>query len=492
MKVLIAASEAHPFIKTGGLGDVMGALPKALKKLGVDVRVIMPNYKDIRKDIKDKLKYVKNFNVKVGWRNQYCGILEYDYEGVKFYLLDNEYYFKRDGLYGYYDDGEKFAFFDRAVLEFIKNTDWTPDIIHCNDWQTGMIPVLHKLEYIKDDKFKNIKTIFSIHNLFFKGMFSKEVLPELFGYDYEPFNNGSLEHYGAVSFLKGAINYSDKVTTVSKTYSEEIKTEDYGEKLDGLLRYRGDSLEGIVNGIDYDEYNPLEDKYIYENYDVKTLYKKAINKKCLQEELGLEVNSEIPMIGLVSRLTHQKGCDLIINILEELLRENVQVVILGTGDCLYEASFKDFGRRHKDKLSVNIRFSNEIAHKIYAASDLFLMPSLFEPCGLGQLIALRYGTLPIVRETGGLRDTVIPYNKYTGTGNGFGFRNYRADELLKITKYALEVYRDKKAFENLRVQAMMSDNSWEKSAKEYLRLYSEVIGEIAYKDIVEEIDKSFV
>lgn len=475
MNILMAASEAHPFIKTGGLGDVIGALPKSLNKLGVDVRVVMPNYRDIKKEIKDKLKYINNFNIKIGWRNQYCGVFEYDYEGVKFYLLDNEYYFKRDGLYGYYDDGEKFAFFSRAVLEFVKRLDWIPNIIHCNDWQTGMIPVLHKLEYIKEEKLKDIKTIFSIHNLLFKGEFTKEVLPDLFGYDYEAFNNGSLELYGGVSFLKGGINYSDIVSTVSKTYAEEIKTSEYGEKLEGLLRYRGSSLKGIVNGIDYEEYDPEKDKIIYENYTVNSIEDKYVNKEKLQEELKLPVNKNIPMIGMVSRLTHQKGCDIIINSLEEILEEEVQVVVLGTGESIYEEAFRDFERRHVGKVRAKITFSNDLAHKIYAASDMFLMPSLFEPCGLGQLIALRYGTVPIVRETGGLKDTVTPYNEYNNMGNGFGFRNYRSEELLKIVRYALSIYRNKSDWESIVLKAMNSDNSWEKSAKEYMDLYADIL-----------------
>jgi starch synthase len=477
LNILIAASEAHPFIKTGGLGDVIGALPKSLKKLGADVRVVMPNYRDIKKEIKDKLKYINNFSIKVGWRNQYCGVFEYDCEGVKFYLLDNEYYFKRDGLYGYYDDGEKFAFFSRAVLEFVKQLDWTPNVIHCNDWQTGMIPVLHKLEYIKEEKFKNMKTIFSIHNLFFKGEFTKEVLPELFGYDYEAFNNGSLELYGGVSFLKGGINYSDIVSTVSETYAEEIKTSEYGEKLEGLLRYRGSALKGIVNGIDYEEYNPEKDKIIYKNYNVNSIEDKYVNKEKLQEELKLPINKNIPMIGMVSRLTHQKGCDIIINSLEAILEEEVQVIILGTGEEMYEEAFRDFERRHGDKVRAKITFSNDLAHKIYAASDMFLMPSLFEPCGLGQLIALRYGTVPIVRETGGLKDTVNPYNKYENTGNGFGFRNYRTDELLNTVRCALSIYKDKYAWNRIVFEAMNSDNSWEKSAKEYMKLYSGILGD---------------
>ena len=475
MKILFVASESHPFIKTGGLGDVIGALPVSLKELGADVRVVIPNYRDIKEDIKNNLKYIDNFYVNVGWRKQYCGILQYEYDGVKFYLLDNEYYFKREGLYGYYDDGEKFAFFSRAVLELLKYIDWTPDILHCNDWQTSMVPVLHKLEYINEEKFKNIKTVLSIHNLFFKGMFSPEVLPELFGYDYETFFNGSLEHNGAVSFLKGGINYSDKVTTVSKTYAEEIKTPEYGEQLDGLLRYRGDYLEGIVNGIDYKEYDPGNDNYISFKYDYKTLDNKALNKEELQKELNLPVNKDIPMIGLVSRLTHQKGCDLIIKILDELLKEDVQIVILGTGDYMYEESFKSFSARYPSKLSANIRFSNELAHKIYAASDMFLMPSLFEPCGLGQLIALRYGSIPIVRETGGLKDTVSPYNEYEESGNGFGFRNYSHEELLNISKYALSIFRDKDRWNKIVKYAMDSDNSWGKSAREYMRIYGELI-----------------
>ena len=475
MKILFAASEANPFIKTGGLGDVIGALPVSLKELGQEVRVVIPNYSDINRDIKDNLKFVSSFTVKVGWRNQYCGILEYEYEGVIFYLLDNEYYFKRCGLYGYYDDGERFAFFSRAVLNFLNHIDWSPDVIHCNDWQTAMIPVLHKLEYIREEKFKNVKTVFSIHNLLFKGMYSADVLPELFGYDYEPFLNGSLEHDGAVSFLKGGINYSDKVTTVSKSYVEEIKTPEYGEGLEGLLQYRGMYLEGIVNGIDYKEYNPNTDKSIYINYDIETIDNKHLNKEELQKELNLPIDKEVPMIGLVSRLTHQKGCDLIVKILDELLKENIQVVIVGTGDYIYEESFKSFAFRYPEKISLNIKFSNELAHKVYAASDMFLMPSLFEPCGLGQLIALRYGSIPVVRETGGLKDTVIPYNEYTEEGNGFGFRNYSHNELLNIIRYALNIYNNKDRWNKIIKNAMETDNSWEKSAKEYLRIYKELL-----------------
>ena len=400
---------------------------------------------------------------------------EYKNEGVTYYFLDNEYYFNRDGVYGYYDDGEKFAFFDRAVLEFMKEIDWKPDVIHCNDWQTGMIPVLLKLEYIRDDFYKNMKTIFSIHNLFFQGIFPPEILPELFGYDYEPFRNGSLELHDGVSFLKGGINYSDKVSTVSETYANEIQTPEYGETLEGLLRCRSYALKGIVNGIDYEEYNPNKDKHIFEKYSVNNIKGKKANKKQLQRELGLTINEDIPIIGVVSRLTHQKGCDLIINILDRILQKDVQIVILGTGDYLYEQTFKNFQFRYPGKVSANTMFDNALAHKIYAASDMFLMPSLFEPCGLGQLIALRYGSLPIVRETGGLKDTISPYNKYNGVGNGFGFRNYNYNDLMNATEQALDVYNNKDIWKSLVLQAMHSNNSWEKSAKEYKALYSGLV-----------------
>jgi starch synthase len=470
MKVLFAASEAHPFIKTGGLGDVMGALPKSLIKLGVDVRVVIPKYKNIKDEFKQKLQFIKWFTVPVGWRNQYCGVFQYQYN-----FIDNEYYFNRDGLYGYFDDGERFAFFNRAVLEFIKQVDWQPDLINCNDWQTGMVPVLLNLEYKKDLFYSKIKTVFSIHNLLFKGSFSPKVLPELFGYDYMPLVNGSVELDGSVSFLKGGLNYCDQITTVSNTYAEEIKTPQYGEGLDGFLRSKSYYLMGIVNGIDYEEFNPQDDKFIFKNFSINSLGNKLENKIALQRELGLPQKKDTPMIGLISRLTHQKGCDLIVNMIDRLLQRDIQIVILGTGDYWYEETFKNLQYRYPDKVSANIKFDNALAHKIYAATDMFLMPSLFEPCGLGQLIALRYGSIPIVRETGGLKDTISPYNKYNGVGNGFGFKNFNSNELMQIIEYALTIYNDKNAWNNIIRQAMNSDNSWEKSAMQYKWLYEGVV-----------------
>lgn len=475
MKVLFVASEAHPFIKTGGLGDVMGALPKSLVKLGVDVRVVIPKYKNIKDELKQKFQFVKLFTVSVGWRNQYCGIFQYQYKGVIYYFIDNEYYFNRDGLYGYFDDGERFAFFNRAVLEFIKQVDWQPDLINCNDWQTGMVPVLLNLEYKRDEFYSKIKTVFSIHNLLFKGSFSPKVLPELFGYDYMPLANGSVELDGSVSFLKGGLNYCDQITTVSDTYAEEIKTPQYGEGLDGFLRSKSYYLMGIVNGIDYEEFNPQDDKFIFRNFNIDSIDNKVENKLALQRELGLPQKKDTPMIGLISRLTHQKGCDLIVNMIDRFLQRDIQLVILGTGDYWYEETFKNLQYRYPDKVSANIKFDNTLAHKIYAASDMFLMPSLFEPCGLGQLIALRYGSIPIVRETGGLKDTISPYNQYNGVGNGFGFKNFNSNELMQIIEYALTIYNDKNAWNNIIRQAMNSDNSWEKSAKQYKWLYEGVI-----------------
>lgn len=475
MKVLFVGSEANPFIKTGGLGDVLGSLPKSLIKADVDARVVIPKYKNINDKLKKELKFLKWFMVPVGWRTQYCGVFEYEEDGVKYYLLDNEYYFGRDGLYGYYDDGERFAFFNRAVLSFLKLVDFQPDIIHCNDWHTGMIPVLLKVEYAKDLFYYNIKSVFSIHNIKFQGVFPKEILPDLFGYDLEPYYNGSLAFDGGVSFMKGGILYSDRVSTVSYSYVDEIKTQEYGERLDSVLRERGYALNGILNGIDYKEFNPEEDKLIYETFNKNSLEGKAVNKKELQKELGLPVSENTAMISMVTRLTNQKGLDLVVDIADKLLQHDIQLVILGTGDYHYENHFRGLADRYRDKVSANIKFDNGLAHKIYAASDMFLMPSLFEPCGLGQLIALRYGTVPIVRETGGLKDTICPYNQYNGLGNGFSFRNYNANELLNVTEYALDIFRDKDKWESIVIQALNSDNSLEKSANDYSEMYKQLV-----------------
>lgn len=476
MKILFVASEAHPFIKTGGLGDVMGALPKNLVKDN-DVRVVIPKYKNIKKEFIEEMKFIKSFGVNVGWRRQHCGIFEYKFEGVTYYFIDNEYYFGRDGLYGYFDDGERFAYFNRAVLDMLRECDWIPDVINCNDWQCAMIPALHKLEYVNYNYglYSNIKTVLSIHNLLFQGNFDKEVLPELFGYSLEQFNNGRMELNGAFSFMKAGLVYADKISTVSETYAQEIKTSWYGEGLDGVLRERENDLIGIVNGIDYEEYNPKTDKFIFEKYDAESFSDKSLNKMKLQRELGLPVKKDIPMISVISRLTNQKGIDLIINIADRLLRQDIQLVILGTGDYEYEKHFKNLKYRYNDKISANICFDNALAHKIYASSDMFLMPSAFEPCGLGQLIALRYGAIPIVRETGGLKDTICAYNKYDITGNGFSFSNYSSKELIDTIEEAIRTFYRKDEWNLIVKNAMNSENSWDKSAKVYKELYRAII-----------------
>jgi len=471
MKVLFVASEGDPFIKTGGLADVAYALPKYLKALGIDVRVVIPKYKNIKLSDKYSLNFKKSFTVPVGWRNQYSGVFESNVDAVKYHLIDNEYYSFRDNPYGYYDDGERFAFYDRAVLMMLKELDWKPDVIHCNDWHTGMIPVLYKLEYEKDSFYKNIKILYSIHNILFQGNYDPNILGELFGYSDDIYRDGSIELYGSVSFMKGGINYSDKISTVSRSYAQEIQTAEYGERLEGLLKSRAEDLFGIVNGIDYDTYDPEKDTVIYENYNKNNLEDKLINKKKLQEQLNLKVDEKIPMIGIVSRLTSQKGLDLIRSIGDDLAKRDMQLVVLGTGDSEYEDYFKYLQGKYPDKVSANIYFDDVLAHKIYAASDMFLMPSLFEPCGLGQLIALRYGTIPIVRETGGLRDTVKSYNKFTGKGNGFSFTYCNPYDLFHVINEALQYYEDKELWESIMLQAMESDNSWDKSAKTYKEIY---------------------
>ncbi|WP_297639279.1 glycogen synthase GlgA [uncultured Clostridium sp.] len=475
MRVLYVAGEANPFIKSGGLGDVLESLPKKICKSGVDARVVIPKYKDINEELKDKLKFIKWFVVNVGWRKQYCGIFEYDCDGVKYYLLDNEYYFGRDGIYGYVDDGERFAFFTRAVLEFMKEIDYQPNVVHCNDWHTGMIPVLLNLEYKKDLFYSDMKTIFSIHNLKFQGIFDKNILSELFGYDLEPYYNGSLAFDNGISFMKGGIMYADRISTVSYSYVEEIKSSEFGERMDWCLNERDEVLNGILNGIDYKEYNPNTDSLIYRTYGKENVeYGKEENKIKLQKVLGLKVNENIPLIGIISRLTSQKGFDLIVTMIDRILQRDVQIVILGTGDYHFEEHFKQLEYRYKEKVSSNIIFDNELAHKIYAASDMFLMPSLFEPCGLGQLIALRYGSVPIVRETGGLKDTIFAFNKYSGQGNGFSFKNYNAHEMANTIEEALDAFQNKPLWKSIVRQALESDNSWDKSARDYLKLYKSI------------------
>lgn len=478
MKVLYVTSECWPFAKTGGLGDVSYALPKALKKEGIDIRVILPKYSTIPNYLKERLKEVAVFNVEVGWRNQYCGLLEMELDGVKFYFIDNEYYFRRSGeiayLYGYDDDAERYTFFSNAVLEAMSILDFYPQVIHMNDWHTGMIPLIIKEKFNHLEHYRNIKTVYTIHNLQYQGVFSSRILSDVLGLSNSNLENGNIEYYGGISFMKSGIVFSDKVTTVSPTYTNEIQTQYYGYSLDGLLRSNNHKLKGILNGIDYDLNNPLTDNDIFVNYDINSIDKKVQNKLRLQEILGLEVNKDIPLIGIVSRLVSQKGFDLISYIMPEIMRENVQVVVLGTGEHQYQSMFNYYNSKYPNKISARITFDSSLAQQIYAGSDMFLMPSLFEPCGIGQMLAMRYGTLPIVRETGGLRDTVIPYNKYTGEGNGFSFSNYNAHEMLYCIQQGIRLYSDKDKWNKLIINAMSTDSSWKKSAIEYIKTYQEI------------------
>lgn len=471
-KVLFAAAEAAPFAQTGGLAEVIGSLPQELVKQGADVRVVLPKYDSIPEVYKEKMKFLFHITVLVSWRQQHCGVFELVHKGVTYYFVDNEYYFRRFGLYGFYDDAERYAFFSRAVLEILPRLSFRPDVIHCHDWHVGMISVFLKTHYAHRTFYQTIRTVFTIHNLRYQGVFSKNILTELFGMDLSFFKSDLLEFYDGVNFLKGGLVFSDKITTVSKTYAEEIQHPYFGERLDGLLRVRQADLSGIINGIDYDIYNPADDQLIPVNYDVRTFERKQKNKMKLQERLGLSVRPDVPVLAMVSRLVGPKGLDLLSYILDELLSErDLQLIVLGTGEEQYEQFFRQAAWQYPDKISANIYFDNTLAHQIYAGADLFLMPSLFEPCGIGQLIALRYGVLPVVRETGGLKDTVRAFNKYTGEGNGFSFANYNAHELLDTLKTALQVFYDKGTWLRLVGNAMQDDYSWRHSVKEYMSIY---------------------
>lgn len=477
MKVLFAIGEAAPFAKTGGLGDVGGSLPAAVNKVRGEVRVILPRFSTIPEALSRQIKPIAEFKVDLAWRRQYCGLGELKYRGVHYYFLDNEYYFKRDRLYGYEDDGERYAFFCRGVLEsLIYLEEFKPELIHCHDWHTALIPVMLKEFYHGDPFYYELKTLFTIHNLKHQGIMPIYTLGDLLGLVHRERARVSLEYSGSVNLLKGALLYADALTTVSPTYAGEIQNSFYGEGMDALLRERQDRLVGILNGIDYEDYNPQTDPHLFANYG--SLEQKTVNKKGLQQLLGLPVKEEIPVLALVSRLVVQKGLDLLAHILEELLQEEIQLVVLGTGEERYENLFRHFAARYPEKLAAAIKFDESLARKIYAGADLLLMPSLFEPCGLSQMIAMRYGTVPLVRETGGLRDTVIPYNRYTGEGNGFSFANYNAHELLFTAKEAIRVYREnKEAWQHLRQQAYETDCSWEQPARRYVELYCQLIDE---------------
>lgn len=476
MNIVYAASEGVPFIKSGGLGDVIGSLPAEIRETARSVSVFLPKYKYISKEYADKLTYIDNITVSLSWREQHCGIFKHTLNNVDYYFIDNEYYFKRDGLYGYLDDGERFAFFSKAVLEVIHYLDMKIDLIHCHDWQTSLIPFFLKNIFGNNERLANIKTVLTIHNIKFQGWFPKEFLGQVLGLDYSYLTEDMLEYHGGINIMKGGIIFSDYITTVSNTYSEEIKTSYYGEGLDGVLQKHENKLMGILNGISIKEYSPSKDTDIFKKYNKGRLVSKYDNKANLQRVLGLEVDTNIPVISIISRLTEQKGLDLVRHILEELLTENIQLVVLGAGDYEYEEFFKYIEGKYSEKVFLKLGFDSVLAKNIYAGSDMFLMPSKFEPCGLGQMIAMRYGAVPVVRETGGLKDTVTNFSRESLKGNGYLFKNYNAHEMLDKIREALNDYKDKEVWNELVRNTMSTDVSWKKSAKQYMKLYKDLVG----------------
>ncbi len=481
-KILFAASECVPFIKTGGLADVCGALPKEFDKKEWDIRVVIPNYTCIPEKWRDKFQYVTHFYMSCGSyiQNEYVGVLQYEMDGITYYFIDNRHYFECFAPYGDIRfDIEKFIFFDKAVLSMLPLIGFQPDIIHCHDWETGFIPVYLKNEFQGDMFFWGMKSIITIHNLKFQGVWDAKTVRGLTGFQAELFTPDKLEFKKDANMLKGGLVYADYITTVSDTYAQEIQTDYYGEGLNGLLSARHMDMQGIVNGIDYETYNPETDKKIYANYNADNFRKKkSINKTKLQEELGLAVDKKRYMVGLISRLTDQKGLDLIDYVMERLVDDYTQLVVIGTGEAQYENMFRHFAWKYPDRISANICYSDDLAHKLYAAADAFLMPSRFEPCGLTQMISFRYGTLPIVRETGGLKDTVQPFNEYENTGDGFSFTNYNGEEMLNIINYSKHIYFDRKRQWNQMVdRAMANDYSWNASKFRYEGLYKYLMGE---------------
>ncbi len=469
MRVLFATSEAGPFLRTGGLGDVGQALPRALNKLGQDVRVVMPLYEGIGDGYRQTMQFVGSKVIFLGWRQQYAGLFRCIYEGVTYYFIDNEYYFKRATPYGHYDDGERFAFFSKAILDLIPLMDFGPEVIHCNDWQTGLVPVMLDAFFRGDEMYGGIKTVLTIHNIEFQGNMDKMCISDVYGIPsaYE----SVVEYKNCANMLKAGIERADKVTTVSNTYANEIMSSYFAYGLEDILSKRAFKISGIVNGIDTDLYNPATDKALFANYSLENIKKKGDNKIGLQNMVSLPQNVEKPLIGMVTRLTNQKGLDLVTGVIEEILSMDLQMVILGTGDWKYETALQETAKRYGNKLAVIIGFSKDIAGKIYAGSDMFLMPSKFEPCGLSQLIAMRYGSVPIVRETGGLKDTVIPFNPTDGSGRGFTFKTYNAYDMLDAIKRAVGTYYNKEEWEACRKNAMSGEYDWQQSAQKYVALY---------------------
>lgn len=475
MQIVFASAECAPFVKTGGLGDVAGSLPAALVRAGAEVIVMVPKYATIKDDYKAQMEHFSDFYVSLGWRNEYCGLEKLEHDGVTYMFIDNERYFARDYPYGFFDDGERFAFFSKAITESLQHlpAGFECDILHCNDWQTALAPVFLREFYQGLPLYDRVKTVFSIHNVAFQGQFSDTVMEDILGVAHIPAAASQLRCDAcSINYMLGALRYADAITTVSPTYANEIQTPEFGEGLDGVLRERSYALQGILNGIDVAGFDPATDKRIAANYTVEDRSGKAVCKAKLQEELGLEVRDDRPLMVMVTRLTRQKGLDLVMYALDRILAGGVQVAVLGTGDRDYEDGLRYFQDKYPGTMAARIEFDPALSQRMYAAADMFLMPSKFEPCGLSQIIAMRYGTLPIVRETGGLKDTVIPYNEYTGEGTGFSFCNFNGDEMGDAVFRAARLFWDNRdAWNQLVTQAMSQDFSWTRSADKYLDLY---------------------
>ena len=479
MKILFTASESVPFVKTGGLADVVGALAPVLAKEGNDVRVVIPLFSAIPQEYVDQMVHVTDFEVQLGWRKQYCGIEKLEKDGVIWYFIDNKFYFGRPYIYGMGgDEYERFGFFCRAILNMLPLIGFQPEVIHAHDWQSGMVPALLRIQYAHLPFYSDIRTIFTIHNLQYQGIFGIREVQDVLGLGDSLWTNDKLECYGCANFMKAALVYSDLITTVSPSYAEEIQTAYYGERLDGLLRARKRELSGVLNGIDMSNYNPETDKLIPATYSVRDMTGKAACKKALQEALGLEVRPDVPIIGMVGRLSNQKGLDLVDYVIADIMRQDVQMVVLGMGEGRYFNLFSWAEGEYKGRVAARFTMDHALAHQIYAGTDLFLMPSQFEPCGLSQMIAMRYGTVPIVRETGGLRDTVLSYNEANGDGNGFTFFNYNAHDMLHTIERAIRYYKEEpETWHKLQKRGMEGDYSWTHSAGEYLKLYRRLFEE---------------
>ncbi len=477
MKILFVASECVPFLKTGGLADVVGSLAPVLAEKGHDVRVMMPKYAHIAEQYEQQMRHVVDFEVQLGWRRQYCGIEALEMDGVTYYFVDNRFYFGRNYVYGLGgDEYERFAFFSRAVLNALTLIPFMPDVLHAHDWQAGMVPALLRIQYGGVPGYDRIKTIMTIHNLQYQGIFGIKDVQEVLSLPDNVFTDDKLECFGCANYLKAGIVYSDEVTTVSPSYAEEIQTAYYGERLDGLLKAKNNHLSGILNGIDVLAYDPAHDPALAAPYTADDLSGKAANKRALQEQLGLQVRPEVPVIAMVTRLTSQKGLDLVDYVIVDILREDVQLVVLGMGDARYVNLFSWAEQSYPGRVAARFAMDNELAHRIYAGADIFLMPSQFEPCGLSQMIALRYGAVPLVRETGGLRDTVLSYNEYTNAGNGFSFFNYNSHDMLHTLQRALHYYWNRKDIWNTLMQrGMTGDYSWRHSAEMYVSLYESML-----------------